>query len=63
MKLFNLLLLKILEIKAKHKWLKYCDLFVKNDNEKAIMKAYGEWRKANQKYIRKEMHYYEGRTY
>lgn len=63
MKLFNLLLLKILEIKAKRKWLKYCDLFAKNTNEKAIMKAYGKWRKANQKYIRKEMQYYEGRTH
>ena len=63
MKLFNLLSLKILEVKAKRKWFKYCDLFAKNDNEKAIMKAYGTWRKANQKYIQKEMQYYERRTH
>jgi len=63
MKLLDLLSLKILEVKAKRKWLKYCDLFAKNNNEKAIMKAYRIWRKANQKYIRKEMKYYEGRTY
>lgn len=63
MKLFDLVLLKLLEIKAKRKWLKYCDLFAKNANEKVVMKAYHAWRKVNQKYIRKEMQYYEGRTY
>lgn len=63
MKLFDLVSLKILEIKAKRKWLKYCDLFAKNDNDKAIMKAYHKWRKANQKYIRKEMRCYEGRAH